>query len=90
MEVMGVFAEFERNIIRERIKPGLQRAWDAGDAARAVKVADQVHRCTSLTRCRTGILKTACTLGTKTVQLIKGGMAATLGYSARTTPKPHH
>ena len=76
--MMGVFAEFERAMIRERIKAGLQRAKAQGERLGRAKVADDVERAVRASLAAgIGILKTARTLGigTKTVQRTKAEMA---------------
>jgi DNA invertase Pin-like site-specific DNA recombinase len=77
--MMGVFAEFERAMIRERVMAGLKRAKanqvQLGRPKMAAKIEEQVKA--ELAK-GTGILKTAKALGlgTGTVQRIKRGMAA--------------
>jgi DNA invertase Pin-like site-specific DNA recombinase len=78
-QVTGAFAEFERSIIRQRVKAGLRRAVARGarlgrprlDAATERKVQQQLAA-------GTGILKVAKALGlgTGTVQRIKAEMAS--------------
>jgi DNA invertase Pin-like site-specific DNA recombinase len=78
-QITGAFAEYERGIIRERIKAGLQRARAQGKRLGRAKVADEVDRAVRASLASgTGILKTARTLGigTKTVQRIKAEMRA--------------
>ena len=73
-----VFAEFERDLIRERITAGLARARAEGKAIGRPKVADTVEdRIRAELAKGTGILKTARILGvgTGTVQRVKGRMA---------------
>jgi DNA invertase Pin-like site-specific DNA recombinase len=75
--ITGAFAEYERGIILERIKAGLQRARAQGKRLGRAKVADNVDRAVRASLAAgTGILKTARTLGigTKTVQRIKAEM----------------
>jgi DNA invertase Pin-like site-specific DNA recombinase len=73
------FAEYERCMIRERIKAGLQRARAQGKRLGRARVGDDVDRAVRASLAAgTGILKTARTLGigTKTVQRIKAEMRA--------------
>lgn len=77
-QMMGVFAEFEREMIRDRVKSGMSRARAQGKhmgrpSVPAVKI-DAIKA--ELAR-GTGICKTArlCGVGTFTVQRIKAEMA---------------
>jgi DNA invertase Pin-like site-specific DNA recombinase len=78
-QMMGVFAEFERAMIRERVKAGLNRAKTnrvrLGRPKVATKIEEQVRA--ELAK-GIGILKAARLLGigTGTVQRIKREMAA--------------
>jgi DNA invertase Pin-like site-specific DNA recombinase len=78
-QMLGVFAQFERAMIRERVNAGLARARAQGKRLGRPKVAPAVEKRVraSLTK-GTGILKTARTLGlgTGTVQRIKDAMAS--------------
>jgi DNA invertase Pin-like site-specific DNA recombinase len=78
-QMLGVFAQFERAMIRERVNAGLARARAQGKKLGRPKVAPAVEQRVraSLTK-GTGILKTARTLGlgTRTVQRIKDEMAS--------------
>ena len=77
-QITGAFAEYERGIIRERVKAGLQRASAQGKRLGRAKVPADVDAAVRASLAAgTGILKTAKTLGlgTKTVQRIKGEMA---------------
>jgi DNA invertase Pin-like site-specific DNA recombinase len=78
-QMLGVFAQFERAMIRERVNAGLARARAQGKRLGRPKVATAVEKRVraSLTK-GTGILKTARTLGlgTGTVQRIKDAMAS--------------
>ena len=76
-QILGVFAEFEREIIRERVNAGLDRARASGKTLGRPKTdAATVKRAQSMLRAGTGILKTAkaLKLGTGTVQRIKAEM----------------
>jgi DNA invertase Pin-like site-specific DNA recombinase len=78
-QMMGVFAEFERAMIRERVNAGLRRARAQGKKLGRPRVAPDVEVAVRASlKAGTGILKTAKTLGlgTRTVQRIKGEMAA--------------
>lgn len=78
-QMMGVFAEFERAMIRERVKSGLERAKAAGktlgrptiDATKAAAIE------ADLRAGKAGIVKLAALhkVGVSTVQRIKGGLA---------------
>jgi DNA invertase Pin-like site-specific DNA recombinase len=79
-QMMGVFAEFERAMIVERVKAGLARARSQGKrlGRRPVK-RDVIERIRAQLATGAGILKTAKTLGvgTGTVHRVKREMAAT-------------
>jgi DNA invertase Pin-like site-specific DNA recombinase len=78
-QITGAFAEYERGMIRERIKAGLQRARAQGKRLGRAKVADDIDRAVRASLASgTGILKTARMLGigTKTVQRIKAEIVA--------------
>ena len=76
-QMLGVFAEFERGIIRERVNAGLARARANGTklGRRPVKPAVEA-RIRQLRAKGTGILKIGRTLGvgTSVVQRVVGGM----------------
>ena len=76
-QMMGVFAEFERAMIQERVKAGLKRARAQGKRLGRPKVSNRTEERikASLTK-GTGIRKTAVALGvgTSTVQRIKQEM----------------
>jgi DNA invertase Pin-like site-specific DNA recombinase len=77
-QMMGVFAEFERAMIRERVNAGLRRARAQGKTLGRPRVAPAVEAAVRASlKAGTGILKTAKTLGlgTRTVQRIKQEMA---------------
>jgi DNA invertase Pin-like site-specific DNA recombinase len=78
-QMLGVFAEFERAMIRERVNAGLRRARAQGKKLGRPRVAAKVEDAvrTSLAA-GTGILKTARVLGlgTGTVQRIEQEMMA--------------
>ncbi len=76
-QMLGVFAQFERAMIRERVNAGLARARAQGKILGRPKVAPAVERRVRASLGKgTGILKTARTLGlgTRTVQRIKDEM----------------
>lgn len=76
--MLGVFAEFEREMIVERTKAGLARAKAAGKVLGRPKVAADLERkAKAMLKGGTGILKTARTLGlgTSTVSRIRAEMA---------------
>jgi DNA invertase Pin-like site-specific DNA recombinase len=79
-QMMGVFAEFERAMIAERVKAGLARARSQGKRlGRRPVTSDVVERIRAQLARGTGILKTAKVLGvgTGTVHRVKREMAAT-------------
>jgi len=78
-QMMGVFAEFERAMIVERVNAGLARARAEGKTLGRPRVDTSVERkARAMLTKGTGILKTAKVLGigTGTVQRIKEEMAA--------------
>jgi DNA invertase Pin-like site-specific DNA recombinase len=79
-QMMGVFAEFERAMIVERVKSGLARARNQGKRlGRRPVCADVVERIREQLATGAGILKTAKVLGvgTGTVHRVKREMVAT-------------
>jgi DNA invertase Pin-like site-specific DNA recombinase len=77
-QMLGVFAQFERAMIRERVNAGLARARAQGKTLGRPRVAPAIEkRVRAFLIKGTGILKTARTLGlgTRTVQRIKDEMA---------------
>jgi DNA invertase Pin-like site-specific DNA recombinase len=77
--MMGVFAEFERAMIVERVKAGLSRARSQGKRLGRRPVNDAVvQRIREQLATGAGILKTAKTLnvGTGTVHRVKREMAS--------------
>ena len=76
-QMLGVFAQFERAMIRERVNAGLARARAQGKTLGRPKVGPAVERRVRASLGKgTGILKTARALGlgTRTVQRIKNEM----------------
>ena len=76
-QMLGVFAQFERAMIRERVNAGLARARAQGKILGRPKVAPTVEKRVRVFLGKgTGILKTARALGlgTRTVQRIKDEM----------------
>lgn len=76
-QMMGVFAEFERAMIRDRVKAGMARAKAQGKRLGKPAVSDAKVEAVKAELLRgTGILKTArlCGVGTFTVQRIKKEM----------------
>jgi len=76
-QVTGAFAEFERSMIRQRVKAGLKRAVEQGKQLGRPKIAPAVgKRILSHLQKGTGILKVArlVGVGTGTVQRIKEEM----------------
>ena len=77
-QMMGVFAEFERSMIRERVNSGIARAKAKGQRFGRPKVSlEAEEKARSLLRAGHGILKVAklARLGSGTVQRIKAEMA---------------
>jgi DNA invertase Pin-like site-specific DNA recombinase len=77
--ITGAFAEFERSMIRQRVKAGLKRAVAQGAKLGRPKVDPALERKAQKQLAKgTGILKVAKTLGlgTGTVQRIKQEMGA--------------
>ena len=77
-QMMGVFAEFERSMIRERVKSGMARAKAQGKRLGKPAVPDHKVAAIREELARgTGMIKTArlCGVGTFTVQRIKKEMA---------------
>jgi DNA invertase Pin-like site-specific DNA recombinase len=78
-QMLGVFAQFERAMIRERVNAGLARARAQGKTLGRPKVAPAVEKLVRASLSKgVGILKTARTLGlgTGTVQRIKEEIAS--------------
>jgi DNA invertase Pin-like site-specific DNA recombinase len=77
-QVTGAFAEFERSMIRQRVKAGLKRAIEQGKQLGRPRIDPKLEkRILSHLRKGVGILKTAklCEVGTGTVQRIKEEMS---------------
>jgi len=82
-QITGAFAEFERSMIRQRIRAGLKRAVEAGKQLGRPKVGPALEkRIQSQLRAGKGMLATAKALGvgTSTVQRVAREMAATLPF----------
>ena len=78
-QMMGVFVEFERSMIQERVRAGLARARDEGKRLGRPKIDSATERrIQSHLRKGDGILKVAgaCGVGTGTVQRIKQEMTS--------------
>ena len=76
-QMMGVFAEFERSMIQERVRAGLRRAVAEGKQLGRPKIDPALEkRIQSQLRAGKGILKAAaeCGVGSGTVQRIKREM----------------
>ena len=76
-QVTGAFAEFERSMIRQRVKAGLKRAKDEGKQLGRPKIAPALEkRILGHLKAGKGILKVAreCGVGTGTVQRIRKEM----------------
>jgi DNA invertase Pin-like site-specific DNA recombinase len=77
-QVTGAFAEFERSMIRQRVRAGLKRAVDAGKQLGRPKVSAAIEkRIQAQLRAKKGMLAVAkeCGVGTGTVQRIAREMA---------------
>ena len=77
-QMMGVFAEFERSMIRERVKSGMARAKAQGKRLGKPAVPQAKVEAVKAELARgTGVVKTGrlCGVGTYTVQRIKKEMA---------------
>jgi len=77
-QVTGAFAEFERSMIRQRVRAGLKRAVDAGKQLGRPKVSAAIeNRIQAQLRAKKGMLAVAkeCGVGTGTVQRIAREMA---------------
>src|SRR3954451_14227424 len=80
-QMLGVFAEFERGMIRERVNAGLARAKAKGVKLGRKRIAPQLEqRIRDLRSAGNGVLKTARTLGigTSAVQRVDAEAARTL------------
>jgi DNA invertase Pin-like site-specific DNA recombinase len=79
-QMMGVFAEFERAMIQERVRAGLARAKDEGKTLGRPKINLATEKAirVALAKGDTGMHKIAARfgVGTSTVQRIKAQMAA--------------
>lgn len=79
-QMMGVFAEFERAMIRERVKSGLDRARASGKTLGrpTIDAAKEAAIETDLRAGKAGVVKLAALhkVGVSTVQRIKSGLAA--------------
>ena len=78
-QVTGAFAEFERSMIRQRVRAGLKRAVEQGKRLGRPKIDAAIEkRILSQLRAGAGILATAkrCGVGTGTVQRIAREMGA--------------
>lgn len=85
-QMMGVFAEFERALIVERVKSGLARARSQGKRfGRPVLSAEKEQAVRGLLARKTGIVKTARAVGVgvSAVQRIKANMARVSYYICR-------
>jgi DNA invertase Pin-like site-specific DNA recombinase len=78
--MMGVFAEFERAMIQERVRAGLARAKEEGKTLGRPKIAPVTEKAirAALSKGDEGMHKIAARfgVGTGTVQRIKAEMAA--------------
>ena len=77
-QTLGVFAEFERAMIRERVKSGLERAKAQGKTlGRPIDAEKEAAICAELRLGKAGIMKLAAAhgVGVGTVQRIKAALA---------------
>src|SRR5215468_2411681 len=84
-QVSGAFAEFERSMIRQRVKAGLKRAVEQGKQLGRPKIAEALEkRIQTQLRAGKGILKVAREfgVGTGTVQRIKDEMSGPFDAAA--------
>jgi DNA invertase Pin-like site-specific DNA recombinase len=87
-QITGAFAEFERSMIRQRIRAGLNRAVEAGKQLGRPKVAPALEkRIQSQLQAGKGMLATAKSLGvgTSTVQRVAREMAAVRPFDDAST-----
>jgi DNA invertase Pin-like site-specific DNA recombinase len=87
-QITGAFAEFERSMMRQRIRAGLRRAVEAGKQLGRPKVDPALEkRIQSQLRAGKGMLATAKALGvgTSTVQRIAREMAAARPFDGAST-----
>jgi DNA invertase Pin-like site-specific DNA recombinase len=87
-QITGAFAEFERSMIRQRIRAGLNRAVEAGKQLGRPKVAPVLERrIQSQLQAGKGMLATAKSLGvgTSTVQRVAREMAAVRPFDDAST-----
>jgi DNA invertase Pin-like site-specific DNA recombinase len=77
-QMTGVFAEFERAVIQERVKAGFERARGKALGRPTISAATEAAIQKALKKGDAGIRKIATTLGvgTGTVQRIKAEMSA--------------
>lgn len=89
-QVCGAFAEFERSIIRQRVRLGLKRAVAQGKRLGRPRIDRDIERKVQQElRKGEGVLKTAkaLDLGTGTVQRIKREMTASIAAHARSASR---
>jgi DNA invertase Pin-like site-specific DNA recombinase len=71
-QMMGVFAEFERSMIRERVRAGLKRAVDEGKQLGRPPIAPELEACIrDALRARESMRKIAARLGVSTNTVLK-------------------
>ena len=78
--MMGVFAEFERAMIQERVRAGLERARAQGKTLGRppIEAEKEAAICADLRLGKAGIIKLAAAhgVGVETVQRIKAGLTS--------------
>ncbi len=84
-QMMGVFAEFERAMIQERVRAGLARARAEGKQLGRPRIAEKTERAVQAAlakKNRPGVRKIAATLGVA-VGTVQRNAAAVRGSAAR-------
>ncbi len=86
-QMCGVFAEFERSMIRERVNAGLARAKANGKRLGRPRVGDEVEEAIrlALRRGDQGIRKIAREVGVSVVQRIKREVGGTSNFAVAST-----
>jgi DNA invertase Pin-like site-specific DNA recombinase len=82
-QMMGVFAEFERAMIQERVRAGLKRAVDEGKQLGRPPIAPELQaRIRDALRARESMRKIAARLGVSTNTVLKVSRVPFEGASA--------
>lgn len=87
LTMLAAFAEFERELIKERQKEGIEIAKAAGKYTRPRKVTMQILN-EARSRCATGepLSKVAKSLGISRETLYKNGIKSSIGWGGRKQP----